>query len=240
MVRETLLESFDGGHGGSIAASESQSQSPLPIPSSPASKGASSDASVKSAPDHPAVKGPASSTPVRSAANDLGNQPPPINRRAIPVTTTALPTAIPVPLTSPQPAAVTVVPPASTQSTFVVPAGTVLTVLLNRAVNSSVDRPGDICIAVLDEPLVIDGKQVAMRGMPVAVQLSQVPGGNGLRLALINIIVGGRKRDLVTGQVAVLKPPPGAPATQILLTGTQIKVPARTRLAFTLASPLLL
>lgn len=79
-----------------------------------------------------------------------------------------------------------------------VPAGTAISVRLQNAVSSASNRPGDEFAAVLDEPIVIDGRTVAprganLRGRVVAARSSGRLHNSGyLRLTLISLDMNGK------------------------------------------------
>lgn len=79
-----------------------------------------------------------------------------------------------------------------------IPAGTSVSVRLQQAVSSASARAGDPFDAVLDRPLVINGRTVAEKGTPVVGRVMQAkPSGRlhdsgYLRLTLASITINGR------------------------------------------------
>lgn len=91
--------------------------------------------------------------------------------------------------------------------TLTVPAGTPVSVRLQQSVSSASARPGDEFSAVLDEPLVVDGKTVAPRGATVtgrvvaARKSGRMHNSGYLRLALSSIDVSGKAVPVQTSSV---------------------------------------
>ena len=87
--------------------------------------------------------------------------------------------------------------PASTPApeSVTIPEGTVIAVRLQNAVSSSMNHVGDTFAAVLDAPLVIDGKTIAERGADVRGRITKAkpsgrihdPGYIGLTLTSVEI-----------------------------------------------------
>ncbi len=79
-----------------------------------------------------------------------------------------------------------------------VPAGTALSVRLQNAISSASNRAGDEFAAVLDEPIVINGRTVAARGAAVhgrvvaARPSGRLHNSGYLRLALISLDIQGK------------------------------------------------
>jgi hypothetical protein len=94
-------------------------------------------------------------------------------------------------------------------STVTVPAGTPVSIRLQQAVSSASSRPGDRFDAVLDQPLVIDGKTVAAKGTPVTGRVVQAkPSGRlhnsgYLRLTLASITLNGKAVPVQASSVFV-------------------------------------
>lgn len=88
-----------------------------------------------------------------------------------------------------------------------VPAGTAISVRLQNALSSASNRSGDEFAAVLDEPIVIDGKTVAarganVRGRVVAARSSGRMHNSGyLRLALVSVDINGKAVPVHTSTV---------------------------------------
>ncbi len=79
-----------------------------------------------------------------------------------------------------------------------VPAGTPISVRLQNAVSSASARPGDEFAAVVDEPIVIDGRTVVPRGTSVTGRVvaarssGRLHNSGYLRLALASIDLNGK------------------------------------------------
>ncbi len=79
-----------------------------------------------------------------------------------------------------------------------IPAGTPISVRLQNAISSASNRPGDEFTAVLDEPIVIDGRTVAARGASVrgrvvaARSSGRLHNSGYLRLALVSLDIQGK------------------------------------------------
>jgi predicted small lipoprotein YifL len=92
---------------------------------------------------------------------------------------------------------------------FSLPEGTIIAVRLQNSVSSATAVSGQSFDAVLDEPLVIDGRTVAERGAPVVgrVVAAQHSGHLDqpayLRLALSSIKIGDRRVPLESTTVAL-------------------------------------
>ncbi len=90
-----------------------------------------------------------------------------------------------------------------------IPAGTVLTVRLQQAVSSTSARPGDRFDAVLDQPIVIEGRTIAPKGTPVVGRVVQarksghLHNSGYLRLALASLTLDGRELPIQSSSVAV-------------------------------------
>lgn len=81
--------------------------------------------------------------------------------------------------------------------TLTIPSGTPISIRLQQQVSSASARPGDEFAAVLDEPVVIQGKTIAPRGAAVtgrvvaARRSGRLHDSGYLRLALVSIEVNG-------------------------------------------------
>ena len=90
------------------------------------------------------------------------------------------------------------------ESKVIVPAGTRLRVTLTNAVSSDKSRPGDSFLAVLAEPIVIDGKTVFEKGTKVrgvvvdAKQSGRVKGRASIELRLTEIVRGANALNIST------------------------------------------
>ncbi len=88
-----------------------------------------------------------------------------------------------------------------------VPTGTLISVRLQQSVSSASARSGEEFAAVLDEPLVADGKTLAPRGAAVtgrvvaARQSGRMHNSGYLRLALVSVDVNGKQVPVHTSSV---------------------------------------
>ncbi len=88
-----------------------------------------------------------------------------------------------------------------------VPIGTPISVRLQSAVSSATAAPGEHFDAVLDEPLIVDGKTVAQRGAPVVGRVVQVRHSGRLhnsgyiRLALASVEIKGQQMPVETSTI---------------------------------------
>ncbi len=95
------------------------------------------------------------------------------------------------------------------QSTMVLPAGQVLYVRLQQDISSATAETGQSFSAVLDQPLVIDGRGVAPAGAPVngrvlaAKHSGHLHDSGYLRLALSSISLQGREVPLQTRSIFI-------------------------------------
>ncbi len=89
----------------------------------------------------------------------------------------------------------------------VVPTGTPISVRLQNAISSASNRPGDDFAAVLDDPIVVNGKTVAPRGAAVrgrvvaARSSGRLHNSGYLRLSLVSLDVDGKSVPLHTSTV---------------------------------------
>ncbi len=89
----------------------------------------------------------------------------------------------------------------------IVPTGTLVSVRLQQTVSSASARPGEEFAAVLDEPLVSEGKTIAPRGATVtgrvvaARQSGHLHNSGYLRLALVSVDVNGKAVPVHTSSV---------------------------------------
>lgn len=97
----------------------------------------------------------------------------------------------------------------SPATTVTVPAGTPLTVRLQASVSSATAASGEEFDAVLDEPLVIDGKTIADRGARVvgrvvaARESGRLHNSGYLRLTLASVNVNGKLVPVQTSSIAL-------------------------------------
>jgi hypothetical protein len=88
-----------------------------------------------------------------------------------------------------------------------VPAGTPVSVRMQSSVSSASSREGDAFSAVLDDPLVVEGKTVAPRGAAVkgkvlaARSSGRLHNSGYLRLALVSVEVNGKPVPVHTSSV---------------------------------------
>jgi hypothetical protein len=85
---------------------------------------------------------------------------------------------------------------------WTIPAGTAITIRLRQSISSASARPGDHFEAVLDQPLVVDGRTLAAKGAPVVGRVIQarrsgrLHDSGYLRLTLASIGVEGKSIPL--------------------------------------------
>ena len=90
------------------------------------------------------------------------------------------------------------------ETKVMVPAGTRLRIALTDAVSSDKSRPGDSFLAVLAEPIVIDGKTVFAKGTKVrglvvdAKESGRVKGRASIQLTLTEIVRSGSPVNIST------------------------------------------
>lgn len=88
-----------------------------------------------------------------------------------------------------------------------VPAGTPVSIRLQSAICSASNRPGDEFAAVLDEPIIVDGKTVAPRGAAVrgrvlaARSSGRLHKSGYLRLSLVSVEMNGKAVPVHTSSV---------------------------------------
>jgi hypothetical protein len=133
--------------------------------------------------------------------------------------------APPPPPPPPPPAAENMVPrppaPASMDG-VVIPADTTITVRMVDAVNSETTRLGQTFMASLDEPIVVDGRQVLGRGADVMTKLvddqkaGKLQGRTVLTMALVSINVNGRWVELSSGDVRTESGSQGAKSAKVV------------------------
>ena len=88
-----------------------------------------------------------------------------------------------------------------------IPAGTEVTVRLQLALSSADSRAGDSFQAVLDEPVIVDGKTLVPRGTPVtgSVIAAKASGGEHdpgyLRVTLASMVLNGKSIALQTSSI---------------------------------------
>lgn len=92
-------------------------------------------------------------------------------------------------------------------STLTVPTGTLVSVRLQQSVSSASARPGEAFAAVLDEPLVSEGRTIAPRGATVTGRVVSAHKSGHLhhpaylRLALVAVDVNGKELPMHTSSV---------------------------------------
>jgi hypothetical protein len=98
-------------------------------------------------------------------------------------------------------------PEAAVVDSLTVPTGTLVNVRLQQSVSSASARSGEEFAAVLDEPLVSEGKTIAPRGATVtgrvvaARKSGHLHDSGYLRLALVSVDVNGKAVPLHTSSV---------------------------------------
>jgi hypothetical protein len=123
---------------------------------------------------------------------------------ASPNPTAPAPAATPAaPSTPPKPAASTPVKP-SAPATFAVPEGTEVTVALIDSISTGKNKAGDEFTASLAEPIMVNGRTVAEKGVKVngrivdAEGAGRVSGKANIRLVLTSIADGAKAYPIVT------------------------------------------
>jgi len=128
--------------------------------------------------------------------NSADNLPPP--------TPEPSPDAAPVPVPAPAPAPTPAPPPPPEPKQVEVASGTMLTVRMIDGVDSSVNHPGEIFHASLENPIVVGDEVVAPEGADVYVRLAaassagKFAGKSELHLELIKLESRGRSYSLVS------------------------------------------
>ena len=98
-------------------------------------------------------------------------------------------------------------PAAAIPDEITVPAGTLISVRLQQSVSSASARSGEEFAAVLDEPLIANGKTLAPRGatatgrVVAARQSGRMHNSGYLRLALVSLDVNGKAVPVHTSSV---------------------------------------
>jgi hypothetical protein len=171
--------------------------------------------------------------------------------------------------------------PAPAQSSYTIPAGTVLKIRMIDSVDSEVSQLGQTFQASLDDPIVgSNGETLVARGADVVAKLveekqsGKISGRAELTLDLVSIRINGRMVDLNTEEVTTSSESRGSKsgkviggtaavgailggifgggrgaaigaasgagaggAVQVLTKGQRVRIPAETRLSFTLQNP---
>src|SRR5262249_9796993 len=97
--------------------------------------------------------------------------------------------------------------PAATPPPVTVPMGTVLAVRLTEPIEVDAAQAGMTFKAVLDDPVMVNGKIVIPRNASVVLQAAKVEqagnfkGADKITLKANSVAFGGRKYDVVTSQV---------------------------------------
>jgi hypothetical protein len=97
--------------------------------------------------------------------------------------------------------------PAKAPTPVTVPKGTALTGVLTQGIDVDATAAGQTFKAVLDDPVMMDGKVIVPRGAAMVVQVAKVEqagkmkGADKIALKANSISFGGRKYDVVTTQV---------------------------------------
>lgn len=97
-----------------------------------------------------------------------------------------------------------------------IPADTTVTVRMIDAVNSQTTRVGQTFRASIDEPIVVDGRQVIPRGADVITKLvddqksGKLQGRTALTMALVSISVNGQMVDVTSTDVRTASSSRGA------------------------------
>jgi hypothetical protein len=143
---------------------------------------------------------------VLAACNDKpvqtpkASEPAPASPSDQPVTSTAQPAPTPAPVPPPPP------PP---PPPVVIPAGTVLTVRLRQSLGSKTSNEGDRFSAALAEPILADGKPVAVAGSKTSGTVTEAHAagrfkcGASLGMVLRMITIAGHHYQIVTEPAAL-------------------------------------
>jgi outer membrane lipoprotein SlyB len=97
--------------------------------------------------------------------------------------------------------------PAKAPTPITMPKGTTLTGVLTQGIDVDATKAGQTFKAVLDDPVMMDGKVIVPRGAAMVVQVAKVEqagkmkGADKIALKANSISFGGRKYDIVTTQV---------------------------------------
>jgi outer membrane lipoprotein SlyB len=97
--------------------------------------------------------------------------------------------------------------PAKAPTPVTLPKGTALTGVLTQAIDVDGTKAGQTFKAVLDDPVMMDGKIIVPRGAAMVLQVAKVEqagkmkGSDKIALKANSISFGGRKYDIVTTQV---------------------------------------
>jgi len=103
-----------------------------------------------------------------------------------------------------------------------IPADTTVTVRMIDAVNSETSRTGQTYRASLDEPIVVDGREVAPRGADVMTKLvadqnsGKIQGKTVLTLALSTITINGAPVDVTSFDVQTASGSRGARSAKVI------------------------
>ncbi|HXB21349.1 MAG TPA: hypothetical protein VNV88_08210 [Candidatus Solibacter sp.] len=99
--------------------------------------------------------------------------------------------------------------PFSGNQALVVPKGTLIYVRLEQTISSHTAQPGESFPAVLDEPLMVDGRTVAPRGAKVngrviaAHESGRLHNAGYLRLTLSSLMLNGKEVPIQTSSIFV-------------------------------------
>ncbi|MGA9884780.1 MAG: BON domain-containing protein [Candidatus Acidiferrales bacterium] len=129
--------------------------------------------------------------------------PPPPDQNQSDDASTAQPSPVPAPAPASAPQAAPA-PPPSQPVQLQVPAGSTITIRMIDSVDSSVNQPGEIFHASLDQPLVVGDRVAVPKGADVYVRLTsantagRVTGTSELRLELVKLEFQGQSYPLVS------------------------------------------
>jgi hypothetical protein len=139
-----------------------------------------------------------------------------------------------------------------------VPQGTLITVMVSGAINSTTNHAGDNFRGTIVQPVIVNGAPLLPYGTQVTMQLGQ--GHEGFGLTLTGLVLNGRtlaasstpaaldaqtaSRNAAMEQ-AIASAGPRADrlrsrleAQEVVVTGSRVNVPSGTRLTFTLSDPI--
>ncbi|MGH9715364.1 MAG: BON domain-containing protein [Candidatus Acidiferrales bacterium] len=145
------------------------------------------ETAMDTAPFEPSDEGDAD-----AAGQPVASPPPPSDSEPQPPPPAPAPAAAPAPPPPPQP------------QQMQIPAGTTMTIRMIDSVDSSVNQPGEIFHASLDQPLVVGDRVAVPKGADVYVRLvsansaGRVTGKSELRLELVKLEFQGQSYPLVS------------------------------------------
>ncbi len=189
-------------------AAEPQEPAPQPVPAKkprhkqaaqPASNGDKATQALEAYTNSVAPEPSPNPSPAQ-APEPAAAAPPTVTKAAEASASAAPPPAAPTPPTpapTPAPPAPSPAPAPKPPQQVTIPAGTVLTIRMIDNIDSSRNKPGEEFAATLDEPINVDGRDLASRGSDARVRLvdaksaGSITGQSELQLALISVKING-------------------------------------------------